>query len=71
MYAMLVNIQLQYTKGFRDRFHALLQLTCCCCLAKQYTYINRSNAGICGTILLPLGWILACRRNYQFKKQGL
>ena len=67
-YAMLFNTQLKYKKNIKERCYLTLQFISCCCLAKEYRYINKCNASTLSFLLFPLGWLLSLRRKIQLKK---
>ena len=66
-YAMLFNTQLKSAKGLKAKVNLTLQFISCCCLAKEYKYVNYCNALFLSYLLFPLGWILSLRRKSQFK----
>lgn len=67
-YAMLFNTQLKHQKSFRAKINLCLQFISCCCLAKEYKYINQCQTTGLTYILFPLGWLLSKRRKLQFKQ---
>lgn len=70
-YAMLFNTQLKYKEGWKNKIYLVLQFVSCCCLAKEYGYINNCTHKLLAYILFPIGWALSVRRNMQFKKIGI
>ena len=67
-YAMLFNTQLKYKEGWKDKINLVLQFISCCCLAKEYGYMNSCTHKLLAYLLFPIGWALSVRRNMQFKK---
>lgn len=68
-YAMFFNTQLLYKQGFTKRTNIIIQFISCCCLAKEYGYINKCNTSrIASFLLFPFGWLLSLRRKTQFKR---
>ena len=70
-YAMLFNTQLKYKGSLREKINLVLQFISCCCLAKEYGYINSCTCKLFAYILFPIGWALSIRRSMQFKRMGI
>lgn len=66
-YAMLFNIQLRYIKKLGERCRTTLQMISCAVLAKEKSFLKKSNAPILSKILFPAGVLLALRRKKQFQ----
>lgn len=69
-YAMLFNHQLKYLKGGRVRMNAALQMIAHTFLGGHWGYLFHSNDKLLTLLCIPLGVLLACRRRWQYKKEG-
>lgn len=66
-YAMLFNVRLEYVKNMKMIINYTLQYISCCLLANEKRQILKCTKPILAVVLLPIGWMLSCRRKQQLK----
>lgn len=67
-YAMLYDVHLQSCDKLKSRIKNAIVFDAFCILADERSYIKKSCSPILTLLLSPLGFLLACRRKWQFSR---